>query len=106
MLVVEKGPANVFGLLGVDKNERNYHGTIVRAQSTCLQRGVLPGGCHSPRVVYAQRDAWATRIQQVCRGRGQLHGAERNSRCKARNYQNATIIWPGRGRNMFCYSIQ
>ena len=44
MLVVEKGPANVFGLLGVDKNGRNYHGTIVRAQSTCLQRGVVPGG--------------------------------------------------------------
>jgi hypothetical protein len=57
MLVVEKGPAYVFGLLGGCKNGRNYHGTIIRARSKRLQRGVVPGGFRLTSVVYAQRNA-------------------------------------------------
>ena len=57
MLVVEKGPAYVFGLLGGCKNGRYYHGTIIRARSKRLQRGVVRGGFRLTSVVYAQRNA-------------------------------------------------
>ena len=50
-------PAYVFGLLGGCKNGRNYHGTIIRARSKRLQRGVVPGGFRLTSVVYAQRNA-------------------------------------------------
>ena len=62
------------------KKGRNHIGTIIRARSTLLQRGVTAGGCRLTWVVYAQQNLWTTRNKEVCRRRRQLPDA-RSSHC-------------------------